>query len=111
MAAPDPAPRLVARMLEAHDVQGAGVVQGGIVAGVIGDVVATLAEELAGPAGRAELETLDVAFERPALPGSVTIVATLQRHGRSLIGWDARLVDAAGKTVATARSTHRIERP
>ncbi len=106
--AADVAPRVAARLLVGDDVQGAGVVQGGIIAGLIGEIVAMFADDAAKPDGRALLETLDVAFERPAKPGPVTIVASLRRLGRTVCGWDARLVDAGGKTIATARTTHRI---
>lgn len=91
------------------DVQGAGVVQGGIVAGVLADVVAAFAAAGAAPGTRVELETLTVALERPARPGPVRIVATPTRRGRSVAAWDARLVDDAGRTIATARTTFRVE--
>ncbi len=96
--------------LDEHVVQGAGVVQGGVLAGVLGEAVGGFAAALVGDAAIA-LETLDVVLDRPALPGRFTVHASLVRQGRTLLVWDARLVDAAGRTVASGRTTHRVSPP
>lgn len=99
--------------LDDRVVQGAGVIQGGVLAGVLSEAVDDFAAQLVGSENAIALETLDVVIDSPALPGRFTLRASLVRQGCTLLVWDARLVDAAGKTVASGRTTHsvRAKRP
>jgi uncharacterized protein (TIGR00369 family) len=87
-------------------IQGAGVVQGGVVAGMLemamqsASRIATVAGGFASP-----VEALTIHFLRPAVAGSFTAKAEIARAGRTLVFTVAQLTDASGRPVATATAS------
>lgn len=92
--------------IDARYLQGAGVVQGGVVAGMLGDTARTLARSLPDDGAAATvLETLDIAFHRPAPVGGFVATAAVTRKGRSTVHVEAELHDAQGRLIATATAS------
>jgi uncharacterized protein (TIGR00369 family) len=96
-------------VLGEEHLQGAGVVQGGVLAGILAATMRELASSLAGSSARVCDEVLETTFVRPASPGEHVATARLVRRGRTVIQAEAEIVDAAGRSVANARSIFRLE--
>lgn len=88
--------------------QGRGVVQGGVVASGL-DFALGLAPFTLLPDGMTLATTnLNVNFLRPLLPGRVTVVASVDRAGRTAGFCTARMFDSEGRVVATGMAALSI---
>ncbi len=94
-------------------VQGAGVLQGGIVATLLDFAMAFAAHAALVASDRAfSTAALNVSLLRPAPPGRYLARGHIVRTGRHLLFADAELTaDADGKTVATASAVMPLSDP
>ncbi len=105
MSTNDPHPPIE---IDGRFMQGAGVLQGGVCTGLLGDamagrVQATLMAE--GSPLRFALESLDIAFLRPGVVGSFTTKVGLTRRTRSTMHAEGEVRDASDRVVVTGRAT------
>jgi uncharacterized protein (TIGR00369 family) len=89
----------------------AGVVQGGFLAAMLDSAMGASAVTTVGDRKVIVANTeMKVSFLRPVLPGSVlTCVATVLKPGRVISFLEAKLIDEAGRVVATASSTYLVK--
>lgn len=92
-------------------VQGAGLLQGGIVSAML-DFAMAFGAFGAVPAGHSvSTASLQVSFLRPAPQGRYTATAQIERCGRTLVFTRAQLNDHHGRAVATGASTLAVAAP
>ena len=87
---------------------GGGVIQGGIVAGILDFAMAFAVLARLGPDQALATTNLDVAYLRPSHPGHFEATAEVISLGRSVAFLKAELFGPNGKCTATATSTGMV---
>lgn len=90
---------------------GGGVIQGGITAGVLDFAMAFVVLAKLGSNQALATTNLDVNYLRPAFPGIYECVGEIVSVGRTVAFLKAELFSADGKCVGTATSTGMIVTP
>lgn len=88
----------------------AGHVQGGMLAAMLDDTMGPALVATLGPGEWAPTTDLHVQFHRPALPSRLTGHGRVVRRGGAIAFLAGELVDAHGRTVATAIATAALRR-
>lgn len=96
--------------LDERWVNGNGVIQGGVVAGILDFAMAFTVLARRGSSLAMATTNLDVAYLRPAYPGHFEAAAELISLGRSVAFLRAEMFGADGKCVATATSTGMVRK-
>lgn len=92
-------------------VQGANLLQGGIVGAMLDFTMAFAAFGVVPSGHSVSTANLQVSFLRPAPLGRYTGTAEIERCGKSLVFTHAQLHDSAGRLVATGSSTLAVAAP
>jgi uncharacterized protein (TIGR00369 family) len=100
----------IAAALDERWVNGNGVIQGGVVAGILDFAMAFTVLARRGSARVMATTNLDVAYLRPAYPGRFEATAELISLGRSVAFLRAEMFGPNGKCVATATSTGMVRK-
>lgn len=87
---------------------GGGVIQGGIVAGIVDFAMAFAVLAKLGSNQALATTNLDVAYLRPSFPGHFEATAEVISLGRSVAFMKAEMTGPDGKIVATATSTGMV---
>ncbi len=87
---------------------GGGVIQGGIVSGILDFAMAFAVLAKLGSNQALATTNLDVAYLRPSFPGHFEAVASVISLGRSVAFLKAEMFGPEGKRVATATSTGMV---
>ncbi|HBR99003.1 MAG TPA: hypothetical protein DD979_16740, partial [Gammaproteobacteria bacterium] len=84
--------------------QGAGAIQGGIVATMLDFGLAFAALSVVDVTQSVATASIAVNYYRPAFAGHYTVRACIDKQGRTLIFASAELFDTRGKTIAMSNS-------
>jgi uncharacterized protein (TIGR00369 family) len=87
-----------------------GHVQGGMLAAMLDDTMGPALVATLGPGDWAPTTDLHVQFHRPALPGPLTGHGRVVRRGGTIAFLAGELLDADGRTVASAIATATVRR-
>lgn len=87
---------------------GGGVIQGGIVAGILDFAMAFAVLARLGSNQALATTNLDVSYLRPCLPGTFEAEGVVVSLGRSVAFLSAEMFNSEGKCVATATSTGMV---
>ena len=98
----------IAAELSARWLNGGGVIQGGIVAGILDFAMAFAVLAKLGSNQALATTNLDVAYLRPSFPGHFEAAASVISLGRSVAFLKAEMFGPEGKRVATATSTGMV---
>lgn len=91
-----------------HTLQGNGVIGGGVLAQML-DIAMAVAALSTLPVGlTCATITMTVQMQRPAAPGPLTAIGTVERTGKRVAFTTAQLFDPAGKLVASASSSFAV---
>jgi uncharacterized protein (TIGR00369 family) len=86
----------------------AGAVQGGLLAAMLDDTLGPALVATLGPGEWAPTTDLHVQFHSPARPGELRGRGRVTKRGRDIAFMSGELVDADGRTVASAVATANI---
>lgn len=95
--------------LDERWVNGNGVIQGGVIAGILDFAMAFTVLAKRGSSEVMATTNLDVAYLRPCYPGHFEAAAELISLGRSVAFLRAEMFGPDGKCVATATSTGMVK--
>lgn len=98
----------IAAELGARWLNGGGVIQGGIIAGILDFAMAFAVLAKLGSNQALATTNLDVAYLRPSFPGHFEAAASVISLGRSVAFLKAEMFGPEGKRVATATSTGMV---
>ncbi len=87
--------------LAEHFIQGAGVIQGGVLATMLDLALQTVARHALPPGRAPSRATLNVSLLRACDAGPVRAEAVIERAGRSVVFAQARLFNPQGQCLAT----------
>ena len=98
----------IAAELSARWLNGGGVIQGGIIAGILDFAMAFAVLAKLGSNQALATTNLDVAYLRPSIPGHFEAAASVISLGRSVAFLKAEMFGPEGRRVATATSTGMV---